>query len=472
MSESSDDWREKYRELVEEQEQAQYSQQKAFDQQLGLMRKALVRVSLAAEGRNTALDKSLDALRECLRTDGNLASIVEQLEGVLIENEPIPDTSDNPVPVIEGELELATELTEDTVEGEFQRPVHEPAFSRVSDRVRRILEDLLSKVAPAPDIDLRVADIRESLDRGLNWFELVPVLEDVRDLVLDTYLRADRDYHSYLSDMHSTLEETLKLVGGAVESYQQQFQLDQQFEEDLQYQLGSLAHSAELATEVDSLKRGIESHLDAIRGALAERRQNGQQQVLEQQLKSLSQQLEQAEQAASHAQEALQEESRKAVTDSLTGLPNREAYRQKLEQEFSRWQRYGRPLALVMCDIDHFKSINDRYGHRAGDRVLQVLSKALSQRLRKVDFLARYGGEEFVVLLPETDGATAFALMDKIRDVIADTPFRFKEDPVQVTLSMGVADFNEGDDVETVFERADQLLYKAKAEGRNRCLIS
>lgn len=104
--------------------------------------------------------------------------------------------------------------------------------------------------------------------------------------------------------------------------------------------------------------------------------------------------------------------------------------------------------------------------------MLQVLAKALQKRLREVDFIARYGGEEFVILLPETAEQDAHEALDKIRNAISTTPFRFREQPVTITLSIGLSGFREGDTVEDVFARADQQLYVAKERGRNLCLIA
>ena len=156
----------------------------------------------------------------------------------------------------------------------------------------------------------------------------------------------------------------------------------------------------------------------------------------------------------------------------MTGLPNREAYNQRAYTEMQRFKRYGRPLSLAVCDVDHFKRINDTYGHQAGDKVLKMLAKVLRTRLREVDFIARYGGEEFVILLPETETANALHVLDKIRSGIGNTPFRFKDEPVTITISFGISACLEGEMIEQSFARADQALYDAKKQGRNRCIIA
>jgi len=140
--------------------------------------------------------------------------------------------------------------------------------------------------------------------------------------------------------------------------------------------------------------------------------------------------------------------------------------------EHDRFKRYGHPLTMAICDIDFFKKINDGFGHQVGDKVLQLISKVVSTRLRNVDFIARYGGEEFVILLPETSSDKAFGVLDKIRAAVAKTPFRFKEKPLQITISFGIADFTKDQSLDDVFAKADAALYKAKENGRNQCVIA
>jgi diguanylate cyclase len=153
----------------------------------------------------------------------------------------------------------------------------------------------------------------------------------------------------------------------------------------------------------------------------------------------------------------------------LTQLPNREAYNQRLDQELDRWQRYQRPMVLAVADVDHFKRINDGFGHLAGDKVLRVIAKILRKRLRKTDFVARYGGEEFIVLLPETTMEQAIPVLDSVRQAIANCPFHFRETPVSITMSFGVSAPGKDETSGALFERADKALYAAKNSGRN-CL--
>jgi diguanylate cyclase len=126
---------------------------------------------------------------------------------------------------------------------------------------------------------------------------------------------------------------------------------------------------------------------------------------------------------------------------------------------------------LAVFDIDYFKKINDSHGHQAGDRVLKVIGRSVAKRLREVDFFCRYGGEEFVALMPETSLVDAMPLLDAIRSAIANASFNYKEEPISITLSIGVTEFRFEDDLEIAFARADRALYAAKSGGRN-CIKS
>ena len=167
----------------------------------------------------------------------------------------------------------------------------------------------------------------------------------------------------------------------------------------------------------------------------------------------------------------LQEKSLCLRKDPLTGVFNRLAYNEQLEQEFHRWQRFGNPLTFVIWDVDHFKQINDAYGHALGDEVLRHIAAQLSVRLRSTDFVARYGGEEFAMLLPGADAEAALRLAEQIRQNIAETAFSVGEAQIAVTISCGIASFEPGDSAQSVFKRADHALYRAKQTGRNSCRV-
>lgn len=156
-----------------------------------------------------------------------------------------------------------------------------------------------------------------------------------------------------------------------------------------------------------------------------------------------------------------------ALKDPLTGVNNRTAMNSALIRETELSRRYGAPLSLIALDIDHFKDINDRHGHLAGDYVLKSVAEAIGECTRSSDILFRCGGEEFLVLASNTARQGALMLAERIRRSIEAYEYHYGDHAISVTTSLGVACFRTGDDSESLFEKADMALYSAKAAGRN-----
>ncbi len=178
--------------------------------------------------------------------------------------------------------------------------------------------------------------------------------------------------------------------------------------------------------------------------------------------------------AEAHIQKLLQENQRLATTDSLTGLPNRRWIVEVLENEISRCRRYGHDLALLLVDIDHFKRINDRYGHDSGDQALRVMARILRAIARDSDIVCRYGGEEFVLALPETGLRAAAVVAERLLHRVAETeiPLKGGAGPLRMTCSIGLAPWCVGMQYDGLLNAADKMLYQAKESGRNRVVIA
>ena len=159
----------------------------------------------------------------------------------------------------------------------------------------------------------------------------------------------------------------------------------------------------------------------------------------------------------------------RAHLDGLTELGNRFALQDMLPLEFATCRQKGSPMSILIADLDHFKRVNDHYGHAAGDEVLRRTAMALRDSVRPTDFLARYGGEEFVVLCPDCDLPTALETAERLRERVAELKITFRNSLIQMTASVGVAAIRPPypDDPQEILERADQSLYRAKANGRN-----
>ncbi|WP_018879035.1 diguanylate cyclase [Thioalkalivibrio sp. ALE9] len=219
----------------------------------------------------------------------------------------------------------------------------------------------------------------------------------------------------------------------------------------------------------DTLKRG-----DAFRGEFVNRRRDGSLMHMEQSISPVTNAGGEVTHYVSIGKDVtdrvrMEDEIRRlAHTDWLTGLANRLSLGDTLEAEMERSRRYGRPLSLIMFDIDRFKDFNDDYGHETGDEVLKRLAETVRGALREADSLGRWGGEEFMVVVPETTGAGAEAMAEKLRKAVAamETPC-----PISVAASFGVSEMRPGDTPKTLARRVDEAMYQAKESGRNRVVL-
>ena len=162
------------------------------------------------------------------------------------------------------------------------------------------------------------------------------------------------------------------------------------------------------------------------------------------------------------------------VTDERTNLLNDRYLRRRLSEEFKRAQRYGTPLSVAMLDLDHFKQVNDKYGHDCGDQVLREFAKLLTENARTTDIVGRYGGEEFLIVLPNTDGIRAAIVAERIRKAADEHIYKYKEFLVRLTVSAGVASSpanTQVRDENDLLKAADQALYRAKQVSRNRVIV-
>ena len=161
-----------------------------------------------------------------------------------------------------------------------------------------------------------------------------------------------------------------------------------------------------------------------------------------------------------------------AVTDGLTGISNRQSVEKSLQIEFERSKRYNSPLSLILLDVDHFKDVNDTYGHQKGDEILIAFASLLKKACRANDIAARYGGEEFVMVLPQSNAQGAFKIAERVREEMMKISFTGNESNFAVTVSCGVAEFNKDyESINKLIAAADQALYKAKNGGRNKTIL-
>ncbi len=239
-------------------------------------------------------------------------------------------------------------------------------------------------------------------------------------------------------------------------------------------QVGELGSHVAKATDLHQLREAVSQRMSQIKRSIDDYLQEelAWHQQAEESEQVLRERLIKLEQESSELRARMLEAHHLALLDSVTGLPNRLAYEERIEQELARWKRFGNPLTMLIWDVDDFKSINDRFGHQAGDKALRVIAQSLKARLRATDFIARFGGEEFVCLLCGAQGEEALAVAEEMRQSVESNGFHSQGKPVPVTISCGVASFIAGDSLDDVFSRADRALYEAKRKGKNCCHLA
>lgn len=566
MSDSKDKWKEKYLNTLDVLE----THQQQSEQQLELLQRALAKVSVAAQGQDSALDEHLAQLRILLRDQKpsnatRMSALISQLEqrtmkmddsrrlrnkemlqallnvvsqlqqvapsrelgkqlkkfarqlnqqfddvsqqGPLIEqlqvhqqdvltaftggqnqqpgffqrlmgtglqanseNADLPETNTDEAETLD--LEANRDTREEVVFRETQDIT--PGFAKISGQVVKLLKNLLDKIDVPKHALPQAQELRKQLLSGMNWYELIPNLENLSGIVLAALNRDQREFEGFLKALDQRLQEVQGFLSTAQDVQRDALTESRKLDEEVRHQVSSLNHDVEEADNLETLKSSVRGNLESIVASLDLFRdaQQSQEFSVTDQLSALIDRVASMEKESEQARTSLEEQRQRMMLDNLTQLPNREAYQQRLDQEYARWKRYQRPLTLVIGDVDLFKSVNDNYGHLSGDKVLKVIAKTLATRLRSTDFVARFGGEEFVILMPETTTEQALVTIEALREAISQCPFHFHDKPVSLTMSFGLSEYNGEDSSEQVFERADKALYQAKDAGRNCCRVA
>ncbi|MFJ3486725.1 diguanylate cyclase [Pseudomonas sp. NPDC090202] len=370
---------------------------------------------------------------------------------------------------VEGEADVEAESIEE--DGPYALPSSpEPSYSSVAAHIEETLLGLLDDLTLPEHHRPQAEAMRARLRHGLNWYELLPILDDLAVLMLAITDSGQHEFERYLQQLNERLAAFQSNLQAASDDHADQQSMSRQLDDQLREHVDGLQTSVQEAADLNSLKNILESRMEGLLGTLdAHQKQRDQrEQEVASRLQALAGRVATMEQEALGFRAHLEEQRQKALIDPLTGLPNRAAWNERLDQEIEHLQKTHASLLLGILDLDHFKRINDGYGHLAGDKVLKIIAAQLKKRLRPSDFMARFGGEEFVFLLPHTQMAEGLALLERLRVAIEQCPFHFKGEPVTITVSMGITTFRVGERSDLVLKRADQALYRAKDLGRNR----
>ncbi len=341
------------------------------------------------------------------------------------------------------------------------------------DLLIRLIESLPLEEA----IKIKAEKLKEIFSHGVSTEQLPRALQSIADLISlmrSNVQQEQKEFELFLKNLTGRLQEVDQYLQSNFQENQQSYQDGVELDNVVKEQVKGIGHSVASIKNLEEIESVIQIHLDQIVSNLDIHRSKEDERVtrIKTQNSQLTEKLKNLESESEKLREEVLKSRSKELIDSLTQLPNRLAYDEKLKQEYARWKRYNNTLLIMVWDIDLFKSVNDNYGHQAGDEVLKDVASMFRNNLRETDFIFRYGGEEFVSLMPETSLGGGFRIAEKIRASIEKLKFTHNGHDIKVTISSGITIFVGDDTLESAFERADKALYQAKEQGRNRCVIA
>jgi diguanylate cyclase len=448
------------------------------------------------ENQTTELKKACDDLLQLIAKGTDLSSIeplIAQLSEI-INNGLVPaadivqsflfqlvsllELSDNNQQIIGREFNLNGELTEiqlqnlaDIINLQLSKT---PEFksSEASVSIDVIICSLLERLAIVQGASTEIDQIQEKIEKGITKEEWPDTLGDIANsvsLALKKLSDEKSELKHFIFTVTKQLSEITDTIAKDFEEQASGWSDTLSLQELVQSGIIKIEKKVNAVQDITQLKAVVGDNINSIRDGVESfvLRANQRHDATETRNEKLSNKIAKMEQKTEKLQQKLAENRKTLLYDTLTGVRSRFAYNEQITQELTRWKRYGTPFSYVILDIDHFKKVNDKYGHNAGDKALRLIAQLMQKQIRKSDTLFRIGGEEFVLLLTNTSTAQAEPLITKLRNGIVDSGFHFKQQRVVLTLSAGITEVATEDSIESIYERADAALYQAKESGRN-----
>lgn len=386
----------------------------------------------------------------------------------------LKDLSKNNLQNISSKLIAERMIKKDLVKHVFEDLGDEEFTTDNNGNLRELMDGVLKKfseLVPSA-VSENFASLKEKLKEEpdttdfINW--LGSSVQVIKKFVDTTTLR-NEELEKFLLETIKCLMEIDHQITNGLSSQQMNLKEGIDYKESLSYDMNMIKQCFNMSSDIEYIKKAVFGKIENIKDGLAEKREQDilHLQETEGSLKKIRARMKDIQQEADKAKKS-QEPALDSMHDALTGLYNRNIYNKRIEESLAEFERYKTSSALIVCDIDHFKNVNDTFGHKVGDLVLKKIATLIKRNLRKNDFIARYGGEEFVIILSHTHSNEAFKIGEHLRTKISEARFLYnKEKEIRLTVSGGISIFREGDNPNTVFERADKALYDAKRSGRN-----
>jgi len=497
------DWKKKYQNIIHELE----SKEKAWGDVETLLRKAIGRLSIAGLGIDKTLDSRLKDIRDLSRNkkEDKLENALDQLSNVLNEiDEKNPAQNDS----MRDELSTINDVMNQLLTLLAPPEEHQSTFERIKSHlppkntdsilkelaselnlimaspisleantevqnIDEVILDLLDRLSIVPGMNKKAKEIQQTIRSGLTLEQWPTVLDNIAKEV-NTALQLISDEKSELENFIAQVTEQLVEITDYISEDQQEQKTGlfdaQNFHKQMNSEVLKMHESVHSASDIESLKQTLDENIASLKGNISDYLSKGKLRftVAEKRNKALSAQVVSMEKETQELKNRLNENKNKLFFDTLTGIHNRMAYNDQIAKLMARWKRYEERFSYAIVDIDHFKNVNDTYGHNTGDKVLQLVANIMKKNIRESDTLFRIGGEEFVLILPNTNLAQAEPTIEKIRSAVGNSGFRFKDEKVDIHISAGLTEVNKDDTVDSLFERADKGLYQAKETGRNK----
>jgi diguanylate cyclase len=439
------DWKQKYRDSLAEME-AEENRWRHIEQ---VLRRLIGRLCAAGMGVNPQLDAELMALAAANRRNADADELAR----------------------------LAESLTTTVVAVDAVAPIPTITLPPTDTQTRSALKTLLERL-PAGATDTGAAQtLIAALAKVKNDTDLAAIVRRAADLIHEHTEHLARERLQTASILSSVTKRLEEMAGYLVESSQanrSHFDDTQSHSDSVILQMRELTDEVGSATELGLLQSLVNSRLERVARQVSEfrAREDNRLQEFSGRAERMRARIADLERESAELHSRLANEKQVARLDPLTGVANRMSFDERFAQEIAKRPHAASPLAMLLWDLDSFKFINDSYGHRAGDRVLQSVAACFMAAVRGSDFVARIGGEEFVVLLSGVSLADAMPIANQVRSAVEALRFHFRGTPVRVTVSCGITELTEQDTADAAFDRADSALYRAKHGGKNRCIAA
>lgn len=422
---------------------------------------------LQQKNANT-LSQIQSSLRQLTELDAVNGEVKDEIKQFMSSLAPADDKNNSPVDHFEVALSLFRKALNNNLVSIKQKDKDEQA--QLHEQITRELKELITPYYAKNNKDKVLVELNHKLSEGLGNKELLECCLVMIRFVVQDVLKEASSASKLINDIHGSLLKLNKGIHLTISKSKKRISQREKKNKAMKAQISAMENVLSDASNVGDLKEQTTAYLAQLQNSLdmSEQEDRVEQEKVIQLLQSMQKRLEELEEKAEAYKQKLVQQRIDAMTDSLTKLPNRMAYEEKIQYEWSLMQKNKTNAYMAVLDIDHFKQINDKYGHSVGDKTLQIIANHIRKLINTDDFLARWGGEEFVALLFDNSLDESLTKLENLRKKIAKLPFMFKGNRVSVTVSIGLIALNQHKSIEEAFDAADKLLYEAKNSGRNQ----